>query len=341
MRTALNRLLAVLLLLATTAAASADTLRDRATALFGVLAPPTPAELADPAATLGRALFWDPRLSADGRTACASCHLASAWGADPRPRSPDARGRLTARNSQTVLNALGATAGLRWIADRASGAEQALGSITGSMGFDDRAALVARLRESGYTGRFAATWPGDADPVSATHYARALQAYQQTLRTPAPFDAWLAGDDQALDPRQRRGLERFIATGCGGCHSGALFGGGSLQRFGIVGDYRGFTGSTGDDAGLLQQTGREADRDRFRVQPLRNVAQTAPYFHDGSVADLATAVSVMARAQLGQTLAADTVGDIVAFLGALTGPVPAHYAAPAGDWRGPPADALR
>jgi len=305
-----------------------DALREQGAALFGTLEPVGAEEIADHAGRLGRSLFWDTRLSADGRTACASCHLPEDWGADRRARSPDARGRLTQRHSQSVLNAQGAAAGLRWVADRATGAAQALGSITGSMGFDSRDALIPLLQEHGYSALFAAAYPEDARPVSAERYVQALQAYQETLRTPAPFDAWLAGDDGALDERQRRGLERFIQTGCAGCHGGALFGGASLQRFGAVEDYRPHTGSGGNDPGLLEKTGKESDRDVFRVQPLRNVARTAPYFHDASVAGLGDAVRVMAKVQLGQALSPEAVTEIVDFLETLSGPVPGHYGPP-------------
>lgn len=303
-------------------------MRAQASALFGAVEPIDARAVADPKARLGRALFWDARLSADGKTACASCHLREDWGADRRKRSLDARGKLTQRNAQSVLNALDASTGLRWLADRATGAEQALGSITGSMGFDRRDELIAALRDHGYTGLFERAYPGNAEAVSAEHYAEALQTYQQTLRTPAPFDAWLRGDDEALDSHQIRGLEHFIETGCGGCHTGALFGGGSVQRFGVIEDYRPHTGSEGDDNGLLEKTRDAADRDKFRVQPLRNVSKTAPYFHDGSVADLGDAVAVMAKVQLGQTLSPEVITDIIRFLDALTGPLPLHYGPP-------------
>ncbi len=312
-------------------AVSADALRERATAVFGVIEPVTRAETEASRAALGRALFWDTRLSANGSTACASCHSADDWGSDRRPQSLDARGKLTGRHSQSVFNAMSATAGLRWLADRATGADQALGSITGSMGFDSRDELVALLHSFGYQPAFEQAWPGDLQAISAEHYAQAMQAYQETLRTPAPFDDWLNGDDTALDERQRRGLESFVDRGCAACHSGPMFGGGSLQRFGVVEDYRPLTGSKGGDKGLMDKTGNEADRDTFRVQPLRNVAHTAPYFHDGSVAELGDAVSIMARVQLGQALSPDEVQDIAHFLEALSGPVPAHYAPPAVD----------
>jgi len=215
-------------MLAALSAAADRSLREQAGSLFGAIEAVERQTISAPEVRLGRALFWDTRLSADGKTACASCHLREDWGADRRKRSPDARGKLTKRHAQTVLNTQRATAGLRWLADRATGADQALGSITGSMGFERREALVAALLDLGYAGAFAAAYPEDPDPVSAEHYALALQAYQETLLTPAPFDAWLGGDDTALDAREQRGLQRFIETGCGGCHSGPLFGGGHV-----------------------------------------------------------------------------------------------------------------
>jgi len=321
-------LVAVCGALCTVPATAGDTLRAQAAALFGTIESVSEREVDDPLVRLGRALFWDPRLSADGRTACASCHLPEDWGSDRRRFSIEARGQLTRRHSQSVFNTQAATAGLRWLADRPSGADQALGSITGSMGFDTRDDLIAALRDHAYTGEFEKAFPEAEEPLRAEHYATALQAYQQTLRTPAPFDTWLMGDDAALDAGQIRGIKSFIDVGCGGCHAGALFGGGSLQRFGLIEDYRAHTGSAGDDKGLIDTTGQESDRDVFRVQPLRNVSRTAPYFHDGSVADLGDAVAVMAKVQLGQTLSSDMLVDIVRFLDALTGPVPHHYGPP-------------
>lgn len=322
--------LAALLLVASPPARGDAELRARAAALLGVVEPATEAEVGDPVAALGRALFWDARLSADGATACAGCHAAADWGSDRRPRSPDARGKPTKRHSQTVFNTQTAGAGLRWVGDRASGAEQALGSITGSMGFERREDLLPLLARHGYAERFRAAFPGDEDPLRPERYAQALEAYQRTLRTPAAFDRWLAGEDAALDAEQRRGLERFLALGCASCHAGPLLGGGSLQRFGVVADYWLRTGSAVHDVGLMESSGLESDRNRFRVQPLRNVTRTAPYFHDGSVADLGEAVTIMAELQLGRTLEPDDRAALLRFLEALAGDVPAHYAPPAG-----------
>lgn len=319
---------ALLFLAATLAAAPAnadDALRREALQLFGIVEHAR--SPGAPAPELGRALFWDARVSADGKTACASCHSNADWGGDSRRVPVDARGKPMPRNSPTVFNALSQPA-LRWLADRKSGAELAEGLITGPLGFAAKPDAVQRLHELGYEKQFRTAFPEDAQPVSAVNYARALEAYQATLATPAPFDRFLAGDAGALTPREQAGLRKFIAAGCAGCHSGPLLGGTSVQKFGLARDYWTMTGSKTIDPGLFAVTKKEEDRYRFRVPMLRNVAKTAPYFHDGSVESLERAVQVMAATQLGSDMDETTAADIAVFLGSLTGTPPAHFAPP-------------
>jgi cytochrome c peroxidase len=304
-------------------------LREAALVLFGAVGATPAAEVEAPRARLGRALFWDVRLSATGEVACASCHFRENWGSDSRVKSIDARGRPSSRQSQTVFHAMEAT-GLRWLADRASGAAQAESSITGSMGFARAADILPVLRRHGYEAAFREAFPGEADPVTPANYALALEVYQATLRTPAPFDAWLRGDDRAMEEAQLRGLSRFISAGCVGCHNGPLVGGRVMQRFGLVEDYWRQTGSAAVDQGLVALTRQEADRFVFRVPLLRNIAETAPYFHDGSVESLAQATRIMARVQLGLELEEAAVEELVAFQRALTGDMPAHFSPPPG-----------
>jgi len=303
-------------------------LREMATELFGRVEAPAPARLSSPEVELGRALFWDTRVSTDGQTACASCHPARDWGADSHRVSVDARGDHTSRNSPTVFNAM-PLPGLRWLSDRKSGAEQAEGSMTGSMGFATKDAAVAKLVELKYAEQFRAAYPGEAEPLNAKNYGRALQAYQSTLATPAPFDRFLAGDDRAMTERQKAGLRAFIDVGCAACHDGPAVGGAQLRKFGRNKDYWTETKSPKPDVGRYAITKKEEDKYVFRVAMLRNVARTAPYFHDGSVDTLEHAIQVMGRVQVGKELDAPTVGLIAAFLEALTGEVPAHYAPPA------------
>jgi len=307
------------------AAKADEQLRQQAQTLFGRIE--SSSAPATPEAELGRALFWDTRVSSDGKTACASCHPARDWGADRRRFSPDARGALTSRHSPTVFNSMSQPT-LRWLGDRKSGADQAEGSMTGSMGFASKQAGIERLTQLEYLSAFGAAYPQDAEPLSARNYGRALAAYQATLTTPAPFDRFLAGDDRALNQRQKAGLRVFVATGCAGCHNGINFGGATLQKFGLVKDYWLETGSEKVDQGRFATTKKEEDRYVFRVPSLRNVAKTAPYFHDGTVERLDRAVRVMASVQLGRTLDDAAVADIVAFLESLTGEVPANYAPP-------------
>ena len=119
-----------------------------------------------------------------------------------------------------------------------------------------------------------------------------------------------------------------MSAGCAGCHHGALLGGTVFQKFGVTKDYWLETGAKKPDIGRVAFTKREEDRYVFRVPMLRNVAKTAPYFHDGSVERLDHAIRIMASLQLGRTLDEAAVRDLVAFLESLTGEVPANYAPP-------------
>jgi cytochrome c peroxidase len=301
-------------------------LRTQAEALFGSIA------LFDreltPAESLGQQLFFDRRSAADGKTACVACHLPDHWGADGLRLSTDARGKQTSRNSPTIFNITGQFA-QRWRADRPSAAAQAEGSLTGSLGWSTPESAVAGLRQAGYEPAFRRAFIDEADPLSSANYGRALAAFQATLTTPGPFDRFLAGQADALSAEQRRGLELFIATGCASCHNGPLIGGRLQQKFGVIRPYWELTGSDPVDEGRAAVTKQEADRYVFKVPPLRNVAMTAPYFHDGSVADLPRAVAIMAEVQLGRTLAPAEISAIVGFLKSLTGGVPPQFAPPA------------
>jgi cytochrome c peroxidase len=316
--------LAIALLFVSFAASADEQLRREALGLFGRL-PSPPAVTRE--AELGRALYWDERVSLDGKTSCGSCHFARDWGADRRRFSPDARGQLTSRHSPTIFNSMSQPA-LRWLSDRKTGADQAEGSLTGSLGFASKDAALEKLRQLDYLAAFRAAYPKDAEPMTLARYGQAVAAYQATLTTPAPFDRFLGGDDAALSAAQKAGLRAFMTNGCGGCHSGTLLGGTMNQRFGLVKDYWLETASSKVDVGRFSATKKEEDKYVFRVPMLRNVAKTAPYFHDGSVEQLERAVRVMASVQLGKTLDDATAKSIVAFLESLTGEVPANYAPP-------------
>jgi cytochrome c peroxidase len=167
-----------------------------------------------------------------------------------------------------------------------------------------------------YVKYFQAAFPGDKKPISITNVARALASFERKLLTTARFDKFLAGDEQALTEQERRGLELFASVGCTTCHNGPAVGGTSFQKLGVIEDY------PTTDKGRFEVTKNEEDVRKFRVPTLRNVEKTGPWFHDGSVKELPTAVKLMAKHQLGMTFGDSEVEDIVAFLKSLTGELP-------------------
>jgi cytochrome c peroxidase len=299
----------------------------RAKVSFGAL-PSAPADPPDQVA-LGRRLFFETRLSADGKIGCVSCHLPVHWGTDGLPRARGVFERENPRNSPTVFNAAYQIAA-HWRADRESVEDQARRALLGkpSFGLASEEEALAKLRAlpAPYPEAFRRAFPKDQDPVSTQNFALALGAYERTLLTPSPFDAFLGGDENALAAPARAGLAAFMDEGCVDCHNGPLVGGRSLRKFGIHTDYAPLTHSAPVDAGRFDITKDEKDRYVFKVASLRNVAQTAPYFHDGSVATLPEAIDIMAQAQLGKHLPAERIASIASFLATLTGPVPATFA---------------
>jgi len=284
---------------------------------------------------LGRALFFETRVSTDGKQSCAQCHQPMFYGTDALAESVGNQGKIIPRNVPTVFNTALQFA-QHYGGNRVDVEEQAVKALPSKLAYGnaDLAEAEARLRAiPGYRELFERAFPGEAEPVTAQNWGLAIGAYERTLLTPAPFDSYLAGNVSAIDSKAKRGLDKFISFGCVGCHSGVVVGGQMYQKFGITQNYWELTGSTekelfkGRDKGRFQDTKDEADAYMFKVQQLRNVAVTPPYFHDGSVATLPQAVRIMAKLQLGRDLGDDDVSDIVAFLETLTGDVPEHFAA--------------
>ena len=172
-----------------------------------------------------------------------------------------------------------------------------------------------------YVDWFRAAFPEEAEPVSFDNLAKAIEVFEATLLTPAPFDAWLEGDDKAMSADQLAGLQLFMDKGCASCHSGVNLGGQGYYPFGLI-EKPGAEILPPDDKGRFAVTETVDDEYVFRAAPLRNVAMTAPYFHSGKVWDLAVAVEIMAESQLGEELQPEETKQIVAFLDALTGTVP-------------------
>ena len=297
---------------------------------------------------LGKALFFEPRVSNDGVISCAKCHQPTLYGTDALPTSIGNHGKVIPRNAPTVFNTA-----LQFVqhygGNRKSVEEQAVKALISPLAYGnaDYAAAEARLRAiAGYRAMFEKAFPGEAEPMTVENWGKAIGAYERVLLTPAAFDRYLEGDAHALSAQAKQGLDKFISFGCVGCHNGVTVGGQMYQKFGITQDYWTATGSKevelfkGRDKGRFQDTKDEADAFIFKVQQLRNVAVTPPYFHDGSVANLRDAVRIMAKVQLGRDVSGNDVSDIVAFLESLTGEVPEQFASvpnlPAAPYRGQP-----
>jgi cytochrome c peroxidase len=264
---------------------------------------------------LGRSLFFDPRLTIDANMSCSSSHQPAFYGTDALPRAIGVKQRPHPRNAPTVLNT-GALQIIHWCGDREGLEDQVAKAVTSPItsGQPDEKAITDRLsRVAGYTPLFAAAFQNDPQPITIENITKAISAYERSLLTPSAFDAYLAGNQEALPPTARAGLAKFINTGCVECHNGVGVGGGMYQKFGVVEDYWKATGSDPIDKGRAEVTKDPVDLYVFRVASLRNVAMTPPYFHDGSVATLPEAVKVTARVQLGVTLSDADTGDIVAF----------------------------
>lgn len=271
---------------------------------------------------LGLALFREKRLSGDRTIACASCHDLNAGGSDHVALSRGVRGQTGGANTPTVFNS---SLNFRqfWDGRAADLADQITGPLTDpkemASGWDQ---VLQFLRESPeYRDRFRQIF---GEEPSRANVTEALVSFENSLLTPnSPFDRFLQGETHALAPQQRRGYQKFRAFGCVACHQGVNVGGNMYQSLGLLGDYfhdRG--GSFPSDEGRFRVTGNPVDRHVFRVPSLRNVALTAPYFHDGQVATLEQAVRNMAKYQLGRKLSGEDTADIVAFLHSLTGERP-------------------
>lgn len=274
--------------------------------------------------SLGKDLFFDPRLSATHSISCASCHFPGLGGADNSPTSAGFHGERGGRNAPTVFNAAYNFAQF-WDGRAKDLVEQAGGPLVNPVEMASTSQHVPQqlLALPGYRTLFHAAFPDDASPVSLPNAQKAIAAFEATaMNTPnAPFDRFLRGDAGALDADQKAGLQLFMDKGCSGCHVGVNIGGSMYQKFGVVADpdpkYR-----PPEDKGRGAITGDAADDYFYKVPTLRNIVLTAPYFHTGSEPDLKKAIAVMAEVQLGDTLTADEADKIAAFLASLTGDAP-------------------
>jgi len=282
---------------------------------------------------LGKMLFFDPRFSSTGTVSCFSCHNVMEGGDDHRPTSIGVHGQVGGRNAPTVWNAAFQSVQF-WDGRAASLEDQAKGPPTNpiEMGMEDLDATIGRIRAiPGYKPYFQSAF-GDGDVITMDNAAKAIAAYERILITPnSPYDRYIKGDDKAMSEQQVRGMATFAAVGCTACHSGPAFNGaaGLAVGKGMFVKFPTFPGSEYEkryqlsaDPGRFAATGQAGDRNLWRVPTLRNLAYTAPYFHNGSVKSLPEAVRVMGKTQLAKDLTDKQVQDIVAFLQALDGAFP-------------------
>lgn len=295
---------------------------------------PSPAD--NPSTTakveLGKLLFFDPRISSSGSVSCNSCHNLMGGGDDGLATSVGVKGQTGKRSAPTVWNS-GLLTAMFWDGRAPSLEEQAKGPMTNpiEMGMSSHDMVVSRLRKvPGYVQRFTAVY-GKENPLNIDNAAKAIAAFERTLNTPdSAFDRYLKGDKKALSASAQRGLKVIEETGCTSCHQGVDFAGPALPAGqGFFQKFPTFPGTTyaakyhlEDDLGRYEATKKDEDKHMWRVPTWRNIALTAPYFHNGSVATLDEAVRVMAKTQLDKELSDDDVKSVVAFLESLTGKFP-------------------
>jgi len=267
--------------------------------------------------TLGKMLYFEKRLSATNEQSCNSCHDVTPGkaGVDNLKTSPGAKvGTLGTRNSPTVLNA-GFQMAQFWDGRAKDLKEQALGPILnpvemGMASADDVVKKLSAIDE--YKEAFAKAFP-DKPKVEWNNLGEAIAAFERTLITKDRFDNFLSGNPKALSDNEILGLEVFINKGCTVCHTGALLGGNMYQKMGLLKPY-----SDTKDLGRFEVTGNEGDKFVFKVPTLRNIALTAPYFHDGGSATLEDAVTQMSEMQLSTKLTQKEIKLVVSFMGSLT-----------------------
>lgn len=272
---------------------------------------------------LGRRLFHDKRLSRDDTISCASCHDLKVAGTDAKPVAIGVAGQVGTVNSPSVLNTVFNFRQF-WDGRAAILEEQVAGPVHNpiEMASDWRQVIEKLSRDDQYRRDFAAIWP---DGITAVHIQSAIAEFERSLITPdSAFDRYLKGDTQSLSAEARKGWDLFRNLGCIACHQGVNMGGNMYANLGVMGDFFAERGKPLEksDLGRINVTGRQEDRHVFKVPSLRNIARTAPYFHDGSIEKLDKAVETMARYQLGVELSEPERNALVSFLGSLNGRLP-------------------
>jgi len=275
---------------------------------------------------LAAQLYFDPRLSADNTISCATCHAPETGWANHNPTDTGIRGQVGGRNSGSIIDA----AFMRfqfWDGRAGSLEEQALGPIHNPIEMGETLENVVRKLNAipGYRSQFLDVFGTE---VNTDGIAKAIASFERTIVSgSSPYDRYMAGETAAMTPAAIRGMRIFNGKGhCTACHSGPAFSDHSFHNLGIG------MGKDDPDIGRAAITKDPADWGKFKTPGLRNVALTHPYLHDGSEKTLMDVVTLYDRggvqnrnldvAMLPLALTASERRDLVAFLEALTGPVP-------------------
>jgi cytochrome c peroxidase len=314
MKLNLARTLALLVGYSATSALAQVDLTESFLPMFKALPTEVPApdnELNEAKINLGRQLYFETRISKGAKMSCNSCHKLDTFGQDNLPFSPGHEGKVGGRSSPSTYNAALHIAQF-WDGRAPSVEEQAKGPVLnpGEMGAPSEAFVVQVLKSMPeYVSAFKAAFPG-----------KAVGAFERKLLTPSKWDDFLKGNKEALSAEEKKGFATFAKTGCVTCHNGAGVGGHMYQKLGLVKPWPGLK-----DNGRSDVTKNEGEKHFFKVPSLRNITETAPYLHDGSVKTLEEMVKMMAEYQLAKQLTEEEVNSIVTFLKALKGTPDAEY----------------
>ena len=279
----------------------------------------------DDLVTLGRMLYFEPRISKSQKISCNTCHDLATYGVDNEPTSDGHKGQKGDRNSPTVYNAAAHFVQF-WDGRAADVEEQAKGPVLNpvEMAMPAEQVVVEVLKSMPeYVDLFTRAFPNDKKPVTYDNMAKAIGAFERKLITPSRWDKFLKGDKTALTPEEKAGFKAFTTAGCQMCHAGALVGGSLYQKMGLAKEF-----PRAADPGRAKVTNDASDQGVFKVPSLRNIEKTAPYFHDGATAGLDQAVRDMGEYQLGRPLTAEETKQIIDFLKVLTGTVDPEYTKP-------------
>ena len=288
---------------------------------------------------LGRFLYFDKRLSADGSVSCASCHSPEKAFTDGEPFSTGIGGQKGGRSAPTVINQAYNTWQF-WDGRAASLEEQAKGPIANPIEMTSEktadaahAAVVKRLKGvPGYVKLFDKVF-GTKD-ITIDHVAKAIATFERTVYSGnAPFDRYNEGDKKAMSESQVRGMNIFFnKAACDSCHLGFNFTDGSYENIGIGMD------KPQPDLGRYVVSKKEEDKGAFKPPPLRAVEHHSPYMHDGSLKTLADVVEHYNKGGIKNphlnerikplNLTDQDKKDLVDFLKALSGEGWQHFKAP-------------